>query len=156
SLELLSSRLSDVGERDEALALLRWARGRHPRDFWIPLRLGDLLKAGEDQDSAPGDLEERIGCLRVAVALRPDASAAHNSLGNALQAKGQLDDAIAEFRTAIDLNPNFAPIRYNLGNALKANRQLDDAIAAYRKAIEINPRFAEAHHNLASTLKAKR
>src|SRR5262249_4459249 len=74
SLELLALSLSAAGERDAALALLRWARGRHPTDFWIPLVLGNLLGRAQKQNPVPVDLEERIGCYRVAVALRPDAS----------------------------------------------------------------------------------
>src|SRR5262249_30598552 len=108
SLELLAGSLSAAGERDEALALLRWARGRHPTDFWIPLDLGNLLMEGQEQNPDPVDLEERIGCYRVAVALRPDASAAHINLGVALRAKGQLDEAIACYRKAIALDPKCA------------------------------------------------
>jgi tetratricopeptide (TPR) repeat protein/serine/threonine protein kinase len=155
SLGLLAWSLHNLGERNEAVALLRWARGRHPADFWLPLWLGNMLTAGKNQDTGPVDLEERIGCYRVAVALRPDAGAAHLSLGIVLHEKGQPDDAIAEFRAAIDRHPGFALAHYNLGNALKAKGELDDAIAAYREAIKIYPRYALAHHNLGIALNAR-
>src|SRR5262249_13744762 len=48
SLELLALSLDATGERDEALALLRWARGRHPTDFWIPMLLENLLWEGQE------------------------------------------------------------------------------------------------------------
>jgi tetratricopeptide (TPR) repeat protein len=155
SLVRLALSLSAAGERDEALALLRWARGRHPTDFWTAMQLGNLLGRGQEQNPVPVDLEESIGCFRVAVALRPDASAAHYNLGNALQAKGQLDDAIEAYRTAFAIDPRDAPAHNNLGLALWAKGQRDDAIAEYRKAIAIDPSFAPAHSNLGSALQAK-
>jgi tetratricopeptide (TPR) repeat protein len=145
-----------AGERDEAVALLRWARGRHPTDFWTAMHLGNLIKGeGQEQNAVPVDLEERIGCYRVAVALRPDVGAARANLGNVLQAKGQLDDAIEAFRQAIALDPRLAQAHNNLGVALAAKDQLDDAIEAFRKAIELDGTNAEAHSNLGVALKAK-
>jgi tetratricopeptide (TPR) repeat protein/tRNA A-37 threonylcarbamoyl transferase component Bud32 len=155
SLVLLAWSLFGAGERDAALALLRWARGRHPTDFWIAMDLGTFLREENEASPVPVDLEERIGCFRVAVALRPDSSAAHNNLGGALADKGQLDDAIAQFRKAIDFNPRNAKAHINLGLALKAKGQLDDAIAEYRKAIDIDPRHVRARVNLGIALKAK-
>jgi tetratricopeptide (TPR) repeat protein len=155
TLELLALSLTTADERDEALALLRWARARHPTDFWIAMHLGMRLRKGQEQKPVPVDLEERIGCFRVAVALRPDASAAHNNLGDALWEKGELDEVIAESRKSIDINPRDAGTHSNLGLALKAKGQLDDAIAAYHKAIEVDPKFALAHNNLGLALRDK-
>src|SRR5207245_1665424 len=39
-LEWLAHHLLHLGERDAAVALLRWARGRYPADFWIHFALG--------------------------------------------------------------------------------------------------------------------
>ena len=112
-----------------------------------------MTKDGEH--TSPLDLEERIGCYRTAVALRPEATAAHNNLGLALYDKKQLDDAIAEYKKAIDLDPKDALAHNNLGLALAAKRQLDDAIAEYKKAIDLDPKFATAHYNLGNALQAK-
>ena len=64
SLHLLAGRLFLQGDRDEALALLRWWRGRHLTDFWIHYELGSFLQHGEDR--SPVILEEAIGCYRTA------------------------------------------------------------------------------------------
>jgi serine/threonine protein kinase/Tfp pilus assembly protein PilF len=153
SLDLLSNLLRDFDRRDEAVALLRWARGQYPTDFWIALGLGSVL---ETQGASPADLEERIGCCRVAVALRPDAYAARVNLGIALHKKQQLDDAIAEFKKAIELDPKFAEAHNNLGLALRDKKQLDAAIVEYRKAIELDPEYSNAHHGLGLILYDKR
>jgi tetratricopeptide (TPR) repeat protein len=152
SLELLASHVLRQGDRDEALALLRWARGRHPTDFWIHYELAVVLRQGKDQ--SPVILEETIGCYRTALALRPAAIAVHIDFGMALQAKNHLDEAMAEYRKAIELDPRVAIAHLNLGNALNAKDQRDQAMAEYRKAIELEPRSVKAHLNLAIVLQA--
>ncbi len=149
---LLALALDSTHQRAEAVALLRWARGRHPADFWIALEMGNLLY---DSGAEPADLEERIGCFRVAVALRPAAATAHNNLGIALKDKGQLDDAIAEYQRAIDLDQNYAPALCNLGYALKDKGQLDDAIATCKRAIDLDPNDPTAHNTLGAALRDK-
>ena len=151
SLELLASHLYLQGDRDEALALLRWARGRYVTDFGIHFALGSALQ-NEVKDQSPVILEETIGCYRTALALRPTASAAHVNLGIALQARNQLEEAIAEYEKAIELDPNHANAHVNLGAALRVKGQLDEAISEFRKAIELDPSLANAHHNLAFAL----
>jgi tetratricopeptide (TPR) repeat protein len=153
SLVLLSSQLLLQGDVDEALALLRWARGRHLTDFWIHFALGRALY--DVKDKSPAILEETIGCCRTALALRPNTSAAHVSLGLALRANGQLEEAIVEHRKAIELDPKLAMAHDNLGHTLRAKGQLDEAIAEYRKAIEVDPKFVNAHNNLGYELHSK-
>jgi tetratricopeptide (TPR) repeat protein len=99
--------------------------------------------------------EEAAGYYRVAVALRPDAAAAHYNLGLAQRDKQDREEAIAALRTAIELDPKFAAAHNNLGNALRAKQDLDGAIAAYRQAIDSDPRHASAHYNLGATLADK-
>ncbi len=147
----LANRLVVQGDRDEALALLRWARGRHLTDFGIHYSLGKMLYDAKDR--SPVMLEEAIGCDRTALAIRPDSSVAHINLGAALLAKNQLDEAIAEYRKAIELDPKFALAHYNLGIALKAKNHLDEASAEYRKAIDLQADYyAEANCNLGAIL----
>ncbi len=153
SLVLLSSHLFLQGDVDEALALLRWARGRHVTDFWIHFLLGRVLYDGKDR--SPVIVEEAIGCCRTALALRPATGAAYVSLGLALRAKGQLDEAIAEYKKAIELDPKLATAHDSLGHALVAKKQPDEAIAEYRKAIEVDPKFVTAHNNLGYELQVK-
>jgi serine/threonine protein kinase/tetratricopeptide (TPR) repeat protein len=153
SLDQLARALRDGDFHQEAVDLLRWARGRHPTDFWIPFHLGSYL--GQAKDSGAVYIEERIGCFRVAVALRPDSGIAHTNLGFALNTKGDLNGAIAEYRKAIEIDPKFAGAHANLGSALQGKGDLDGAIAANRKAIELEPKFAPAHTFLGNALMAK-
>jgi serine/threonine protein kinase/tetratricopeptide (TPR) repeat protein len=146
SLHLLAMSLNSYGASDEALTLLRWARGRYLTDFWLHFELGTLLEQGDDK--SPVTLEEAIGCLRTALALRPAAGAAHNNLGNCLRHRKQQDEAMAEYRKAIELDPKNAVAHTNFGNSLADTNQLDAAIAEYRTAIDLNPKYALAHRGL--------
>jgi len=150
SLHLLAMSLNSQDAPDEAMALLRWARGRHLTDFWIHFELGSLLEHAEDK--SPVILEEAIGCYRTALALRPAAGAAHNNLGNCLHHRKQRDEAMAEYRKAIDLDPRNSVAHTNVGDLLGEKNQLDEAMAEYRKAIDLDPKYATAHHNLGLTL----
>jgi tetratricopeptide (TPR) repeat protein len=154
SLFSLAESLGRRGDRDGALELLRWAQWRHPTDFWIVFGLGSLFEPKNPEQSV--DLEERIGSLRTALVLRPDASVVHYNLGIALIAKKQLDDAIFEFNQAIKFDSHYAPPHVMLGNCLKAMNRLDEAIDEYKKAITIDPKRSVAHFNLGITLMAKK
>jgi serine/threonine-protein kinase len=147
SPQVLDSLGLRLGGGAEAVPLLRAAQRRYPNDFWLSLDLGNALRNVKP--------EEAVGYLRVAVALRPDASAAHNNLGNVLAATKDLEGAIDAYRKAIDIDPKFAPAHNNLGNVLAATKDLKGAIDAYRKAIDIDPKFAKAHYNLGLALRAK-
>ena len=154
SLELLAWSLRGQGDRNEALALLRWARGQHLTDFWIHFTLGSLLQQGEDK--SPVILEEAIGCFRTALALRPAASAVHNELGNCLHDRKQLDEAILCFRKAIESEPRNAPAHHNLGLVLYAKKDLAGAIREFQAALKIKPNFGEAHYDLGNALRDKK
>ncbi len=154
NLDLLALALYQVDQGKETLDLLRWAREVYPTDFWIAMNLGDYLALSKTV--APEELEERIGCYRVAVALRPDSSAAHFNLGVALATQKRLDLAAVEFKTTIALNPNIASAHINLGKILHDTGQLDAAIIEFKKAVDLNPKMALAraelgialHHNM--------
>jgi predicted outer membrane repeat protein len=156
SLELLALSLSSQGDRDEALALLRWARVRYPGDFWVHFELGTLLDARNERSEL--EIDEAIGCYTTCLALRPKSYAAYNNLGNALLKKNQAEargGAIYAFKQALMIDPRFTMAHNGLGAALKANNQLDEAMAEFRQAIHLNPKDALAHYNLGCVLQAK-
>jgi serine/threonine-protein kinase len=134
-----------LGEGAEAVPLLRAAQRHYPSDFWLSLDLGNALYNAKHY-------EEAVGYNRVAVALRPDAAAAHLNLGLALYDKKDVDGAIAAYRTAIALDPKFALAHNNLGRVLRDKRNLAGAIAAFRTAIAFDPKDAKAHYNLGIVL----
>jgi tetratricopeptide (TPR) repeat protein len=136
------------GEQEEALALLRWGRGRHPSDFWLHFELGNQLL----ETPIAVEREEAIGCYRAALALRPETISAHYNLGNALRAKGQLDEAIAEYREAIRLKKDYEEAHGNLGLALEEMGELDNAVAEYGEAIRLKKDRHNSHYNLGNAL----
>lgn len=152
SLVRLAGSLMRLGERNEAMALLRFTRGRHPTDFWVHFTLG--LCFGEDATAV--ERAEEIGCHRAALALRPRASAVHNNLGVALERNEQWDEAVAEYTRAITLDPKHAPAHAGLSNVLRKMGRLDEAIAAAREAIRLKNDLAGAHNSLGTALWEKR
>jgi tetratricopeptide (TPR) repeat protein len=137
-----------LGANVETVPLLRAAQRRYPSDYWLNLDLASALHEAKQ-------FEEAAGYYRVAVALRPDAAAAHHNLGFALYDKQDLEGAIAAFRQAIDLDPTFAVARTCLAIALADKGDLDGAIAACRTAIELDPRYVPGHANLGKSLLIK-
>jgi tetratricopeptide (TPR) repeat protein len=154
SLCLLAQSLQSAGQPQEAIALLRVGRARHLADFWIPVELASLL-LHQKKSASPVKLEEAVGCLRAALALRPEATGIHLNLGVALEAEKHWDEAIDTYRTVIKLDPKEVTAHVNLGIALEAKKQLDEAISEYKKAIDLNPKFAKAYLNLGVALRAK-
>jgi tetratricopeptide (TPR) repeat protein len=129
----------------DAVPLLATAQARHPNDFWLSFSLGDVLQEAKRWDEA-------VGYYRAALAVRPEAVAAHTNLGRALREKGHLGEAIREFRIAIALDPKDAMLHNNLGNALYAKGRREEAIGEYRKAIQLHPKYAQAHGALGQAL----
>ncbi len=133
----LVSRLFSQGA--DAAPIARRALFRYPSDFWLYFELGYVS----------ADPPEKVGCYRAALAIRPDASHAHNNLGATFcDLLHDYDSAITCFRRAIELEPNYAEPVHNLGIALENKGRIEEAIACFGHALEINPNRAEAHLSL--------
>jgi tetratricopeptide (TPR) repeat protein len=133
----------------DAVPLLSAAQARYPQDFWLNFELGLALNVS-------GRSDEALGFYRAALALRPEASPAHNGVGLSLFDIGRVDEAIGHYEQALNIDPNFALAHNNLGSALLAKGQLDEAIGHYQEAIRLDPKgSAMAHDNLGSALLAK-
>jgi tetratricopeptide (TPR) repeat protein/2-polyprenyl-3-methyl-5-hydroxy-6-metoxy-1,4-benzoquinol methylase len=102
-----------------------------------------------------GRLDEAVAGYREVLASRPDLTAAHNNLGNALCEQGKLEAAEASYRQALALQPDQAEAHNNLGTVLFEREQLDEAVACYRQALVLQPDYAEAHHNLGAAFNRK-
>jgi tetratricopeptide (TPR) repeat protein/tRNA A-37 threonylcarbamoyl transferase component Bud32 len=151
--ELSPQALESLGWRlpDEAapVLLLRAAQLRYPTDFWLNFLLANALRVAKQ-------FEEAVAYYRVAIALRPDVSAAHNNLGALLHDHMKdLDGAIAEFRRALELDPKLVYAHCSLGLSLREKGDLDGAIVEYRKALEIAPNYAVAQIQLGLSLRRK-
>ncbi|NVO16642.1 MAG: tetratricopeptide repeat protein [Rhodoplanes sp.] len=99
-----------------------------------------------------GDDGAAAAALKQAIALRPDWSNAHSSLGMVLKDLGRLDDALRCHRRALEIDPRNPAALTNLGTALHACDAFDAAIAAHREAIAIAPDRVEPYSNLARVL----
>jgi tetratricopeptide (TPR) repeat protein len=156
SLFLLAASLNLRGQRDEALALLRWGRAQYPTDFWIHCRLAEFLSIPKPK--TPQEVEEAIGCFLAALALRPETSVVYYNFGNLLANEKRWDEAIFEYQKAIQFaigaEHHIRSAHYNLGRALYAKKQWDKATVEFRKAIAIEFNYAPAHVYLGSALHA--
>jgi Flp pilus assembly protein TadD len=104
---------------------------------------------------ARGAVDEAVGHVEKALALKPDYPEAYNNLGLVLASRGRIDEALAQYRKALALQPAYAEAHNNLGLLLARRGQFDEAIAHYRRALEIDPGLSGAHYNLAEALTAR-
>ena len=117
-----------------AIDVLRQAQWKYPADYWINHRLGVHLIF--DLQS-PLRVQEGIGFMRVAVALRPQSCHSVMNLGNGHAQLGEYDQAITCFRKAIELKPGYGSSYNNLGIALSKKGLYEDAITAFEEAIRL-------------------
>src|SRR5262249_33707700 len=144
-LTILGSRLRGVGA--DADAVYRAGLERYPTDFWLNLTFGTEL--GQRKPL------EALRYLQAAVVLRPQAAAAHNNLGAALQGLGRLDEALAAFQQATACAPRHAMAHSNASLVLLAQNRVDEASAAARRSCEVDPSSAECHYHLGQALHVK-
>jgi tetratricopeptide (TPR) repeat protein len=120
-LELLSWKLQGARKFGTAHQVLRRATDLYPSDFWAHFNLASLNEVAEAIMGQPHEtmLEERIGHLRAALAIRPNAGFVYNDLGSALATEGDLNGALAAFRKATVLEPNDIMAHMNLSRSLR-------------------------------------
>ncbi len=147
SLLLLADMLEDADDDRTAAAVLRVARERFPRDFWICLTQG-TLQLGRPARSEPS----AQSCLAAAVALRPQSPVAHLNLAVALHYQKKPDESAVELREGTRLTPDTADGQRGLGYALDELGKRDEAIARYQRAIRLKPDHAGAHWGLGRVL----
>jgi len=101
-----------------------------------------------------GQMEAAFECLRRAVALEPENSLYHNTLGAALASTRRFEEAAESFRRAVGLEPRFAEAHYNLGKALRVAGRVEEAVECYRAALKLRPQWPEVHYDLGNALRA--
>jgi tetratricopeptide (TPR) repeat protein/tRNA A-37 threonylcarbamoyl transferase component Bud32 len=181
---LLGATFSSMGDRAEAIRLLRKAHQLDPGDFCTNGLLGASLVLmgpphrqeglrfytaamalrGNDFNLRNivgmellhlGEVDEAILAFQQAIRLKKDFFLARHNLGLALKRKGRLDEAIAEYREALRLNKNDPDVHNDLGNALYSRGRLDEARTEYREAIRLKKDHPWAHSNLGLVLEQK-
>ncbi len=89
SLLLVARMLNEADDRPAAAAVLKVARRRFPRDYWICMMDGTLNLQGAPKP----DPAEAARSFAAAMALEPRSVAAHTNLAIALHREGKLDEA---------------------------------------------------------------
>jgi tetratricopeptide (TPR) repeat protein len=86
------------------------------------------------------------------LAVSPDSSKIHNSLGAFLSDQGNSSQAITHYEAALRLNRDYAQAYNNLGVELSENGRPDEAVRQFEEALRLDPGYASAHYNLAAVL----
>jgi tetratricopeptide (TPR) repeat protein len=143
-----------AGERKAVLhrlvPLLRAARDRYPTDPGILMSLRGALFFGYPND--PVARQEAIGCVRVAVALRPDLSMYHFILAQLLTTERGGDEAEPHYRRVLEIDPKHTFALANLAFVLEQRGDLVGAADLYRRAAASRS-FPQALYNLGKVLR---
>ena len=131
-----------LGNPSGAIAAYRRA------DLTSPLNLNRLATALLET----GQLDESIGVLQRAIALKPDHVDALNNLGIALRQLQRFDESASVLSRAIAFKPDLVVAINNLGNTFEQAGRLNDALAMYERAVALQPNLAECHNNLGNAL----
>ena len=86
--------------------------------------------------------------LKKALDLQPDSDAAHQLMGQVLQAIGRREEAEGHYRQAIAIRPDYWRHSSMLGGFYYSIGRFDDAIAAFTRVTQLLPDNAGGFHNL--------
>lgn len=139
-----------LGNRPEALAILKQAKGRHLDSGTF---LSQLALIYDDLD----EINLAICTWEEVIALNPQDASAHNNLG--LQwhyGKGDVDKAMACFRRALELNPGMAEARFNLCQARADAGEVEEALAGFESMLAEAFREEVMFHRSVVLLKNRR
>jgi CRISPR-associated protein Csy1 len=95
-----------------------------------------------------GDVDAAIACLRNAVAIKTDNTAAHKNLAALLASSGRLDEAHAALERAIAANPNDAGLHVRLSSMQSQRGEADAALASLARAVQSIPASAETWRDI--------
>src|SRR6056297_754997 len=101
-------------------------------------------------------INSRIHYGAYALAVDPNNTMAHHSLGTAYSRKGKHERAVRHFRKALRINPDDTASLHNLAGVLVEMGKIEEAIRCYYAVLKINPRLYRTHNNLATALAQKR
>jgi tetratricopeptide (TPR) repeat protein len=153
---LLVRLLYVAGAVDKSELLLFGLQQRRPDDFVVNYRLARMIAfSGRGRVER---VEQAIGFMRAAVALRPDNGTLHLNLGVLLRSARRSEQAIVAFRRGHELQPSRESelqLRKGLneqGLACRKSGQWEKAIASFEEASRLTPKTPEqagSHRELA-------
>jgi serine/threonine-protein kinase len=131
----------------ERLPFLWRVHQAHPEDFWVNLRLGQVV-----QGKSPA---EAARYYQAAVAIRPRTATGYSHLGGALFNAGRAEEAVEQYRRAADIDPASPFTHVMIALVLSNLGRHDEAVEQLRAAIRINPNAASLHAVLGHTLEVQ-
>ncbi|HKB04741.1 MAG TPA: protein kinase [Gemmataceae bacterium] len=147
-LVALGDSLRAAGDVEASVAFLRTVQRLYPADYSINVSLAWSLR-----NLNPPQWDEAIAYRRIAVAVRPQSSAANWYLGWSLHwQQGKPDEAMAYYRTTFALDPGHAAAHFSLALALRARGRTEEALVHYRTAADLVPNDPQPRNNLAWVL----
>jgi tetratricopeptide (TPR) repeat protein len=122
----------------ELSAALSLEKPEDPNRSIVLSRLGEAYESMSDWQNAADTYQK-------AIALKPDAAANYNNLGNDLAKLGKVDDARAAYQKYVDLNPTDAALAWrNFGTVLYNSNRMKESIDPLQKATTLDPKNATA------------
>mmetsp|Transcript_21307 Transcript_21307/g.70625 ORF Transcript_21307/g.70625 Transcript_21307/m.70625 type:complete len:924 (-) Transcript_21307:72-2843(-) len=100
-----------------------------------------------------GKYEEAKRFLEMAVALRPDDSRFHNSLGMLADALGDNQAALRYYQRSVNQSPRSPAAIINAAKVLNSQARYKEAEAMCMEAIRIDPKYGEAYCQLGDVYK---
>jgi tetratricopeptide (TPR) repeat protein len=128
------------GKVIEALQVLQAIERRSPND--------------PEAKFAVGEIFQELAALRAEQLQKvaPDSVAAHELLGQSLEAQGKLNQALAEYRNALEKGPATPGLHFLTGNLEWKLKNLDAAEAELLDEIKLNPHHAMANLRMGQIL----
>ncbi|WP_315967317.1 tetratricopeptide repeat protein [Corallococcus exiguus] len=131
--DALATLLERQGRAPDALALLRDAVAKTPRNQDLQFALATLLER-------QGDVAGALSRMRGVLALKPDHSAALNFMGYVMAQRGRdLDEAERLVRRALALRPDNGAYVDSLGWVLFQRGDAKKAVEVLERAVELAP-----------------
>jgi Flp pilus assembly protein TadD len=96
-----------------------------------------------------GKTNEALTHLQKSLAIEPNQSSVHSSLGVTLLELGRLEESLSHLQAAVQIDPENGDAHYNLGNTLLQMGRAREAAAEYERALKIDPKDTQALNNLA-------
>jgi len=132
TLWVLSQGLAAFSFDDEVFQVVREGVRRHPEDFLLNFRMGELLINAYQH-------EVSIQFLTVARSLRPENGAVRSVLGDAFNDIGNDPAAYEAYAAALRLNPELIRVYRYIGWYAFFSGKLEEAVRAYDKVQELYP-----------------
>ena len=143
ALEGLVSTLTEMGRKDEALAVLQEFTKKYPTNLSGRYLEGSALARKGDVAGAEKIFNDIVGT-------RPDASIAWAALAGL--SSNDPAKRIEQYKRGLAANPGNAELGLLLGTEYEQARRYDEAIAHYQELLKANPKVEVASNNLASLL----